>query len=128
MTTNQSQPYQVLVVDDEPMVCMLLSDMLNGPHCQVTACEMAQRAVDFAERNRVDLAFLDVSMPGMSGFELAAKVRARHPEVRLVIMTGHWAAEFAEEVKKAGIDRVLQKPFAVKEVRSLAEDLLSRKS
>ncbi|MBM3891587.1 MAG: response regulator [Verrucomicrobia bacterium] len=128
MTTNPQQPYQVLVVDDEPMVCQLLSDMLNGPHYQVTACEMAQQAVDFMERNRVDLAFLDVSMPGMSGFELAEKIRARHPEARLVIITGHWAAEFAEEVKQAGIDRVLQKPFAIKEVRSLVEDLLPRQS
>ena len=128
MTTDQNQPYEVLVVDDEPMVCQLLSDVLSGSRCHVTVYEMAQQAVEFLERNRVDLAFLDVSMPGMSGFELAENIREHHPEARLVIMTGHWASEFAEEVEKIKIDRVLQKPFAIKEVRRIADELLPHKS
>jgi CheY-like chemotaxis protein len=94
----------VLVVDDEPGVREIVTDMLNQLGCRVTTAGSGDRAQPQA-------VLLDFAMPGMNGADLAEAVLARRPETRIVFATGYAQSSAIEAVLG---DRaiVLRKPFS----------------
>lgn len=77
-----SNPLSILVVDDEPLAAERLADMLaEMPGCKVLATAAnAEQAMALVNSQRPDVLFLDISMPGMSGLELAKKLQSTsHP-------------------------------------------------
>jgi CheY-like chemotaxis protein len=79
----------VLVVDDEPAICMLASDYLRDVGFRTLEAHSAQRAIDLLEKGeRVDIVFADVQMPGMDGFELQRWLRQHRPRIRVLLSSG----------------------------------------
>jgi CheY-like chemotaxis protein len=78
-------------------------------------------AARYLEGHPVDLAFLDLMMPGMSGLELAAKVKASNPQARVVICTGYLAENIEKMQHARHVDQVLLKPFQIDDVLKIAE-------
>ena len=62
------------------------------------------------EASTFDAVLLDLGMPGMDGYEVARRIRARHPEVRLVALTGWSQAEDIQRTNAAGFSEHLSKP------------------
>jgi PAS domain S-box-containing protein len=89
------QSHQILFVEDEPMLRRLTRRVLVEAGFQVLEAANAAQALEFADRPEVDLDLLltDVVMPGMSGVELADKLRRRLPGLRVLLMSG-----YAEEI------------------------------
>lgn len=82
-------PKVVLVVDDEPSILELTSDMLADLGYEVLSADSGANALlRLAEDPRIGLLLTDVQMPGMSGYQLAEKVRERWPDLRIVVMSG----------------------------------------
>ena len=80
----------ILIVDDEPLILDLTSSMLEDLGCEVLSADNGADALArLAEDPRVGLLITDVQMPGMSGYELAAKARQRWPDLRIVVMSGN---------------------------------------
>lgn len=75
----------VLVVDDEPDQRHLLRTLLERAGCQVLAAESADNAMALAEIADLDLAFVDLMMPGVDGWKLAEKLRLRQPNCPVII-------------------------------------------
>lgn len=119
MADSRKTPFRVLIVDDEPDERDLLADLLRGPSRSVEVCESPRAALEFLEQNPVDLAFLDHRMPGMSGTELAEKIKAKYPATHIIICTGYLVEAGCPEVSERA-EHVLHKPLNLGEVLDLA--------
>jgi CheY-like chemotaxis protein len=112
--------YRVLIVDDEVAVCDVLAEVLRSPRRSIEVRDTPQAALEFLQHNPIDLAFVDVGMPGMSGFELAERIKQRYPHAHVVICTGYFGAELASEAEAVHVDHVLTKPVDFGELIQLA--------
>ncbi len=72
-----------------------------------------------------DAALLDIGLPVMDGFELALKLRAQLPEVKLIALTGYGQANDRERSRAAGFDAHLVKPVSIANVRKTIADVLA---
>ena len=79
---------RVLVVDDDANVLASASELVQDLGYDVARAENADAALQVLEASGADLVFSDVRMPGMTGFELAALVRERYPETRVLLTSG----------------------------------------
>jgi CheY-like chemotaxis protein len=115
---------RVLIVDDEPEVRAVLGDLLTEAGCLVTVAADGTEALAECERQSFDLVLSDVSMPGLSGWEVASRLRRRFPDLRLGLVTGWGDRLDPAQVRAAGIQVVIAKPFQVEDlVRGIAEAL-----
>jgi CheY-like chemotaxis protein len=99
----------ILVADDDPSVLPFLEVVVADAGFRVLAVESGPQALGAAEEEAIDLLVTDVVMPGMSGIELARRLREKRPTFPIVFVTG-----YADELTKAaatGPTEVLSKPF-----------------
>jgi CheY-like chemotaxis protein len=75
-----------------------------------------QSAVERVGTERFDLVFTDLAMPGMTGWQVARAVKARAPEVRVVLMSGFGVEVAPDELQANGVDLVLAKPLQIRDV------------
>ena len=118
----------VLIADDEPSIRFVLSEVLEGLGHDVVAVEDGDAALAELMRETFDLAFLDIRMPGLTGIEVLEQCRASGNDVAIVIITAQNLLENAVESMKAGALDYLVKPFALAEVKALAEKALSTRA
>jgi len=116
---------RILLVEDEPVVRTVVRRQLELMGFVVTEASDGERAIELAaQSDGLDLLLTDVVMPGMNGWELAERLRATRPELRILYMSGH--AEDSERMARALGKRgsFLAKPFRRTELeRALAEVL-----
>lgn len=86
---GQDRPRRVLLVEDEVLLRMSTTDMLERLGCSVAGVGSGEAALDLLAGEGFDLLLTDVGLPGMSGEELAAKVREKHPSLPVVIASGY---------------------------------------
>ena len=98
----------VLVVDDDKIVCVVLSRMLSEHHTLDTMQDAHEALAQF-EPGRYDAAFIDQGMSGLPGHELAQKIRQRDPHIATILITG-WEI-LPEDPRRIPFDFHLQKPF-----------------
>jgi signal transduction histidine kinase len=113
----------ILLVDDDNAVREVTAEALRELGYRVTDVGSGGAALDLLERSRVDLMIVDLAMPGMSGAELATRVRGRHPDLPILFVTG-----FADRSLLAGVDeaRIVGKPFVPNELADKARAALMR--
>ena len=84
-----SQPISIFVVDDEPIIANSLARILQHHGYRAASYVSAAQALEDATADPPDLIISDVCMPGMSGIELAGKLRAQVPGCRVLLFTAH---------------------------------------
>jgi response regulator RpfG family c-di-GMP phosphodiesterase len=103
----------ILVVDDEPQVCLLIAD---GLACKGLACQTCSDPVQAMQQIR-DEAFgviiCDISMPTVSGMDLLAHARRCHPACRVILVTGVSSTRFLADALRLGAYDYFQKPFDI---------------
>jgi signal transduction histidine kinase len=107
---------RILVVDDEPMQCEMIQDILkmHGYGCESTTSAMD--ALAMLEGDQYDLVVSDIRMEEKDGLELLMEVRSRHPDMNLIIMTG-FADHYAySQIIDAGAADFIAKPFQMGEL------------
>jgi len=119
---------RILVADDEPAMRWLLDRLLRQAGHAVTVVEDGQAALGAAAAEPVDLAFLDIRMPGLDGLEVLSRLRAQNPETAVIVMTAHGSVRAAVEAMQRGAYDYLAKPFDNDEVLLLVERALSAKA
>jgi two-component system response regulator AtoC len=112
---------RILVVDDEPKMCVLLAESLKRKGHTVRAAHSGQQALDQLVKEPADLVFTDLRMVPMDGLTLLRHVRDEHPRTHVVMMTGHGGVKEAVDAMKAGAYDYLQKPLELDEVQLLAQ-------
>lgn len=103
---------RILLVDDYPDALEVWSLYLKMCGFDVVTAADGVGALAAAAHHQPDIAILDLEMPGMSGYELARRLRAdaTTSAMPLIAVSGHSQPSRIEEARKAGFDRVLTKP------------------
>lgn len=110
---------RILLVDDDDEVRVVTQGLLVEHGAVVIAAASGDGALaGLANMGRLDVALLDLAMPGLTGAELAQELRRRRPELPILLMTGYnEQAELAREMKTGTtVDGLLQKPFRASEL------------
>ncbi|MCG8686638.1 MAG: response regulator [Desulfobacterales bacterium] len=105
------RPEQILVVDDEERIVENISRCLAREGFEVTGAYSGEEAVSLFQSKSFDLVLLDISMPGMNGYEVMEHIFGLDAEVLIVIMTGFASVESAVKALKLGAWDYLKKPF-----------------
>jgi CheY-like chemotaxis protein len=117
--------HKVLVVDDDPVVGKSFNRVLSQKGYVVVTAENAQEALSKVQEGEYDVVFTDIKMPGMSGIELAERLKAERPWTPVVIVTGFGSTANQERAKVAGVSSFLQKPLSPEMIEgSLMQALL----
>jgi len=117
----------ILVVDDDAFFRTFCAEVLRREGYAVLAVNSGQEALEVLERGEVALVLADIYMPEMSGLELLESVKARHPEVDVVIMTGYASIDTAIQALKRGARDYLRKPFAAEELAVVIDSTLAQR-
>jgi two-component system response regulator PrrA len=104
---------RVLVVDDDPNVLGALISLLRAEGCAVRYARDGRSALAMFDKARFDVVFTDLAMPGMTGLELATAMRRLDAAVEIVMVTEDGRVPDLAAATRAGIRRVLRKPFRV---------------
>ena len=108
----------VLCVDDEPVVLRLMTRLLERLGVDVTTATGPFEALGVFEAERFDLIVTDIRMPGMDGHAFLAEIRARDPEVPVIVATGHASLDSAIRALRDGASGMLMKPFTGEEFQA----------
>jgi signal transduction histidine kinase/ActR/RegA family two-component response regulator len=116
---------RILVVEDERAVREVLVDVLGSQGHEVVACEDGAAALAEVGGPPFDLALVDLSMPGLSGWDVAKGLRAAQPAVPIALVTG-WGDQIDfGEARARGIDYLVAKPFNVEDMTRLVAGVLA---
>lgn len=115
-----SEQIKLLIVDDEVKFLETLAKRMELRGFEVTTAVNGDDALATADKEKFDLALVDLKMPGMDGDELLAKLKANHKYLEVIILTGHGSLDSAVECTKLGAFGYLPKPY---EIDKLSETL-----
>jgi len=105
---------RALLVEDESAVRLGLQSGLRAFNVNVTAVESAEAALSLA--NGFDVYLVDASLPGMSGLDYIAQLRARQPEAKVLLLAGADFPQVEPRARTLGVNLVLLKPVTFREV------------
>jgi len=115
MKRTPSRPISVLIVDDEPSVQRFVERVLSEAGYTTRVAGDGPEALEVASRmEEFDLVVTDVMMPQMTGDELARRLRAQRPTVKVLYLTGFSDRLFKEKVTLWADEAFLDKPCTVK--------------
>lgn len=117
---------RLLIADDDTDMRLLLAEYFRRLGFHVDERENGQTALEAAVSGRFDCFIFDVSMPGMSGFDLLKRVRDRGIQTPALFLTAHDALSDKVAGFEAGADDYLAKPFSPRELEYRVEALLRR--
>jgi two-component system response regulator FixJ len=106
-----SAPRLVHVIDDDDAVRDSIAFLLEASGFEVKAYASASQFLDGFTGNEGGCVLTDVRMPGLTGLELAVKLRALGSGLPIVVITGHADVALAVEAMKAGVEDFIEKPF-----------------
>ncbi|MCZ6695773.1 MAG: response regulator [Acidobacteria bacterium] len=116
---------RILLVEDEDAVRAVYAEALIEAGHQVEAVSDGEAAISIFEKGKFDLVITDLSMDGMSGFEVSKEVKKQEPAIPVILLSG-WAIEQQEdEVRQAGIDSILIKPCLLDTLRDAVQKALN---
>lgn len=116
---GESSPRKILVVDDNVDSAKMMEVVLTMDGHKVRVAYNGQTAVDIALEFQPDLMFLDLGLPDIDGYEVAARIRGQLPNTLLVALSGWGQESDRRRTREAGFDRHLVKPLNFDELPAL---------
>jgi DNA-binding NtrC family response regulator len=113
----------ILIVDDEDIVRQTLGDYLQELGYQVDYAVDGSAGLKAVEANTYSLALVDIRLPGMDGLSLLRHIRSIHPEMPVIILTGHGDPSMSEEALALGATDFLYKPIKLLDLDALLDRL-----
>jgi len=108
---------KILVVDDSEEVREVLRDIPVRRRQMVVTCADGETGLAEVEARQFDIAMGDLALPGISGLEVANRLKSRRPDSTVVVMTGYFDRMDPEGTRAKGVDFVLTKPFSLEQLR-----------
>ena len=115
---------KVLVVDDDPVVAKSFNRVLAAKGYAVITAENGEDALRKLGAEKYDLVFTDIKMPGISGLEVAERVKASQPWLPVVIITGYETQAYQARAAAAGVSAFLNKPLSPEMIENSASKAL----
>jgi DNA-binding NtrC family response regulator len=118
---------RVLIADDEEDFRTTLARRLRKRRLEVMDVEDGYKAVEIVRQKPIDVAILDVKMPGMDGLETLKQIKQINPLIEVIMLTGHASVESGIEGMRLGAFDYLMKPCDINELLLKIEDAYQRK-
>lgn len=109
-TQMNKDKINLLIVDDEEQFLSSISKSLEVRDFNVIAVNRGEKAIEAARSTPIDVALVDLKMPGIDGEETLKKLKAEHRWMEVIILTGHGTVDSAVECTKSGAYSYMQKP------------------
>ena len=116
VASMENNKINLLIVDDEVQFLESISKSLEVREFKVIAVDRGEKAIEAARKNPIDVALVDLKMPGINGEETLKALKAEHKWMEVVILTGHGTIDSAVECTKSGAYSYLQKPCSLDEL------------
>jgi DNA-binding response OmpR family regulator len=107
---------RILMIEDDSAITRVLERGLRALSHQTVIAETGEDGVALAEDETVDLVLLDISLPGLNGHQVLARIRARRPRLPVLMLTARDDLKNKVQALHAGADDYLTKPFAFEEL------------
>lgn len=121
-------PVDILVVDDEDLICFVLTQLLKVHGYHVRTASRGEEALEMIAEKAPALVILDIRMPGLSGFDVLHRVRSAYPHIPVILMTALSGVRDAVEAMKSGAFDYVAKPFDNKEMVETVQRALKQGS
>ena len=116
---------KILVVDDDPVIGKSFDRVLSGKGYAVITAADGEEALRKLSTETYDVVFTDIRMPGMSGLEVAERVKASQPWLPVVIVTGYGSGDNEARATAAGVAGFLRKPLSPDMIEGTTERALA---
>jgi CheY-like chemotaxis protein len=126
-TVGAHRPLNILVADDQPVLCQLMCEFLQNDFHSVETAENGREALEKFRQGKFDLVITDQIMTEMNGEQLAAEIKKLAPNVPVILVTGFAESSTASE-EKEDIDFILAKPISRGSLRRALAAVMSRSS
>lgn len=123
-------PSHILIVDDDPLIARLIKRQLTNDGYSVTIATESEAALSLLENDsgQFSLVITDLTMPRMSGKELAQKIYTKCPNLPIIVFTGMVDEEVEEDLYKVGVKTVVYKPVEKNELlEAVAKEIFTLK-
>lgn len=123
--------YKILIADDEYLerkaLGIILKERSGIKDIEIVGkAAKGEEAVELAVKNKADIVFIDIKMPGMNGLQAIKKIKAELPEARFVILTAYDEFEYVQEALKLNIEEYLLKPVKPEKVITVMLSLIKK--
>lgn len=126
---NTHKGRRILIIDDSPTIVGALKKMLRSAGCITLEAADAETGLELIRKEKPELVFLDIVLPGMTGFAALRQMR-RDPltlHIPVIMISGNEQATEQFYVKRIGADDFMKKPFSRHEVFARIESLVEEK-
>ncbi|MGD9107388.1 MAG: response regulator [Desulfobacterales bacterium] len=120
--------FNVLLVDDELEFLETLVKRLTKRKLNISTAKSGEDALKIIEEKQIDVAVLDVRMPGMNGIQTLREIKKIDPLMEVIMLTGHASVEVAIEGMELGAFDYLMKPADIDELFYKLQDAFKKKS
>lgn len=114
----------ILVVDDEEFVCDIIKESLSSIGHNIVAASSGEAAIELLENNHFDIVFLDLGLPGKSGFDVLKEMKVVTPSSLVVIISGRAEEELRDVIADECVFSFIPKPFTVNQIRNTVASML----
>ncbi len=118
----------ILVIEDEKDVRELLRDILKDAGHRVKVANDGSEGIEIFKKNKFDLVFTDLGMPGMSGWQVAEKIKSINDKIPVVLITGWNVAFDSLAINNSGANLIIHKPFKMEQILNLVQDGMQLKN
>ena len=118
---------RVLIVDDEKNIVSSLQEILNDEGYEIATAEDGLVALEKVQSESPDLVLLDIWIPGMDGIEVLQTIKTFHPDIEVLVMSGHGTIDTAVKATKLGAYDFIEKPFSLNQLVVSVEKALKQK-
>lgn len=115
---------KILVVDDDENIREVLSDLLLLEGYEVLLAEEGEQALSIFEENLPDIIITDLGIPGLSGWEVAKRIKSKDPSRKVIVISGWGASLEEDQLQESYIDQVLSKPFHLEQVKKVIAQVM----
>lgn len=130
---------KILIIDDDQQMAGELSEALRDRGYLVDTVSDGKQGLDLSGKGSYDVVLLDLKMPGISGFEVLARIKGMRPETKVIVLTGSLTGEDApiqeylldkeEQARQKNIlnlaDSLLRKPFNIETLLSAINKIIA---
>ncbi len=115
---------RILIIDDEPGIRTVLTDILEDEHYSVYCAENGFEGFEILNEHAIDIVILDVWLPKMGGIDILKKIKEDYPETEVIIISGHATIDLAVKAVKLGAFDFLEKPLSLERIITLIRNAL----
>jgi DNA-binding NtrC family response regulator len=116
----------ILIVDDDESTRTTLEFILRKSNYETESAKNGQEALEKIHGRFFNIALMDIRLPDVLGVELISTIKKRHPDMAVIILTGHASLETAIQALNNGTVAYLTKPLEMNEVLSLIKQILEK--